>query len=95
MQSDSFPVFGQDRGKLGTHKCDGAFDQKSLSDNWVRFHDRYGKYFSASDQGWTERMLDPKGVTFLAWGNLFLFLFFPLLLSQSDAKCCAQSQSSS
>lgn len=44
LQSDSFPVFGQDREKLGTHKCDVAFDQQHLSAKWVRFHDRYGEH---------------------------------------------------
>lgn len=47
LQSDSFPVFGQDRGESGTHKCDVAFDQRHLSAKWVRFHDRYGEHFSA------------------------------------------------
>jgi hypothetical protein len=44
LQSDSFPVFGQDREKLGTHQCDVAFDQQRLSAKWVRFHDRYGEH---------------------------------------------------
>lgn len=32
LQSDSFPVFGQDREKLGTHEFDVVFDCNILSD---------------------------------------------------------------